>query len=149
MVCICIPTKNMDKQAARIGKHSTARLDTPISTPPSTPTPAAAAAHDLHREVRSIYQELSPLKSLAPCNIVNGLLTRLVNLCIQPYSSEIVDHFNSIDGVDTLCHGLQALCAIAEGELESYWAHSILEDAASHTGALPENITYSMLPTQF
>ncbi|KAJ4352105.1 uncharacterized protein N0V89_007451 [Didymosphaeria variabile] len=138
MTSTCISAKNMDSQLAKSGKHNLARVDTPISTPPTTPTPAATTAHDLHREIRNIYQRLAPLTSLAPSDLVNTLLSRLVNLCIRPYSAEIVDHFSRIDGVDMLCHDLQRLCAIAEGELERYWAQSILKDAASHTGASSE-----------
>ncbi|KAJ4299519.1 hypothetical protein N0V90_004764 [Kalmusia sp. IMI 367209] len=113
--------------------HGEMRVDTPVATPPSTPTPTAITAHGLHHEIRSIHQQLSPLKSLAPCELVNNLLTRLVSLCIEPYSTDIVEHFVRIDGVKTLCHDLQSLCATAEGELERHWAQSILTAAPSNT----------------
>ncbi|KAF9732717.1 nicotianamine synthase [Paraphaeosphaeria minitans] len=122
----------MDQQVAIDGKHDLTRVDTPVSTPPPTPTPATAAAQDLYREIRSIYQQLAPLTSLAPCDCVNALLTRLVTLCVQPYSPDIVDHFYRIDAATALCHDLQNLCAIAEGELERHWAQKILQDAGPH-----------------
>lgn len=136
----------MDHQVARGSKSNLTRVDTPVSTPPPTPTPAATTAHDLHREIVSIYQDLAPLESLAPNDLVNALLTRLVTLCIQPYSPEIVDRFNRIDGVSTLCSNLQSLCAAAEGELERHWAHKIPKDAASHTRAISRYTT--LFPTK-
>lgn len=136
----CLPEKDVDEHVVREEKRSITRVDTPVSTPPPTPTPAATAAHDLHQEIRSIYQQLAPLTSLAPCDLVNALLTRLVTLCIQPYSPDIVDHFYRIDAAATLCHNLQNLCAVAEGELERYWAHKILQDAGSHTGTFNNTI---------
>jgi hypothetical protein len=137
----CFSTKTMDEQGARDEKHSLTRVDTPITTPPPTPTPATTAAHDLYREIYSIYQQLAPLTSLAPCDLVNSLLTRLVTLCIQPYSSETVEQFHRISGAATLCANLQGLCAIAEGELERHWAQKMLQDAGPHAGTLVESIT--------
>lgn len=102
------------------------RVDTPIATPPSTPTPTTAQAHELHREIHGIYQQLASLNCLAPCELVNTMLTRLVTLCIEPYGLETIEHFNQVDGVQNLCQNLQVLCATAEGELERYWVQKIL-----------------------
>ncbi|KAF1968044.1 Nicotianamine synthase [Bimuria novae-zelandiae CBS 107.79] len=110
------------------------RVDTPLATPPPTPSPAAATAHALHKQIQNVYSELAPLENFAPCELVNTLLTRLVTLCIQPYSAETVSQFFAIDGVKTLCSKVQAICGTAEGELERYWAEKILADAENSTG---------------
>ncbi|KAK7190500.1 nicotianamine synthase [Paraphaeosphaeria sporulosa] len=138
--------KEMDQQVARDGQNYLTRVDTPVSTPPPTPTPATAAAQDLYREIRSIYQQLTPLKTLAPCDLVNALLTRLVSLCIQPYSLEVVDDFYQIDAATTLCHALQNLCAIAEGELERHWAQKILQDAGPHADPIQTRTLLTSFP---
>lgn len=101
-------------------------LESRAVTPPTTPTPVSASAHQLLSHIRCIYQELSGLTNLEPCEHINSLLTRLVNLCITPYSQEFSDCFFNIDGADALCHSLRPLCANAEGELERYWANRIL-----------------------
>ncbi|KAF2439707.1 Nicotianamine synthase [Karstenula rhodostoma CBS 690.94] len=135
----------MDQQVAR-GKHGHTRVDTPVSTPPPTPTPATAAAQDLYREIKTIYQQLAPLPSLAPCDLVNALLTRLVTICIQPCSPDVVDHFHRLDAAATLCHNLQNLCAIAEGELERHWAHKTLQDAGPHPNPLRTRTLLATFP---
>lgn len=102
-----------------------------LVTPPSTPTPAATTAHRLYLEIQDIHHQLLPLERLAPCPLVDTLLTRLVALCIRPYSTDVVAHFSSIEGVRSLCQDLQSLCGTAEGELERYWAQKILDSSAS------------------
>lgn len=137
-----LPIEQMDQQSTRDGKHNLTRIDTPVSTPPPTPAPATAAAQELYHEISSIYQQLGSLQSLAPCDLVNAQLTRLVTLCIQPYSSEVVDQFYRINTAATLCQNLQNLCATAEGELERHWAHKILQDAGPHAGTSTKHFTY-------
>ena len=122
---------------AEDAKHTTPRMriDTPTTTPPPTPTPAAAQANHIYREIKSIHQALAPLKSLAPSDLVNTSLTRLVNLCIQPYGSELISHFYQIDNIYPLCHALQSICATAEGHLERHWTQFILSETERIKGA--------------
>lgn len=103
-------------------------------TPPRTPTAVTSAAHNLVGEIHDIYGALSKLSSLAPGVQVNALLTRLVSLCIIPYDEDFVTEFFNIAGTDTLCSQLRPLCAIAEGELESYWARKIISESSSTEG---------------
>ena len=121
---------------AEDAKHTTPRMriDTPTTTPPSTPTPAAAQANYIYREIKSIHQALAPLKSLAPSDLVNTSLTRLVNLCIQPYGSELLSHFYQIDNIQPLCQALQSICATAEGHLERHWTQFILSETERAKG---------------
>jgi hypothetical protein len=107
---------------------------THVPTPPATPTSLSTSAHDLLHSIRGIYQDLRHLSDLSPGEKVNGLLTQLVGLCIQPYGSEFTSYFLGIDGVDVLCTKLQALCGTAEGELEKYWARRIVGDASLKEG---------------
>jgi hypothetical protein len=120
--------------------------ETPPSTPPGTPldtpTVPSSSVHTLFEEIRSIYTILSGLSDLAPSPQINTLLTRLVELCIQPYSPEFVDYFFSLAEVDLSCHGLRLLCGSAEGELEKHWARTIL-DSSTQT-----NCTYSLHPSK-
>jgi nicotianamine synthase len=100
--------------------------DLRLDTPPATPTALSKSAHDLIAEIRTIQQQLSLLSNLAPAEQVNGLLTRLVELCIAPYDAIFTNYFFSIAGVDAMCNELRALCAAAEGELERYWTNRML-----------------------
>lgn len=100
-------------------------------TPPATPTVLSTSAYQLFDEIRHIYQELSGLDNLSPGPKINNLLTRLVRLCIQPYGSDLESYFLGIDGVPELCASLQSKCAIAEGELEKYWAQRILSTSVA------------------
>lgn len=95
-------------------------------TPPRTPTSTATAAHTLLAEIQSIHTTLTTLPSLAPGPVIDELLTRLVNLCTQPYSTSFSDVFLSLPGVEPLSENLRILCAEAEGELEKHWAKKIL-----------------------
>ncbi|KAF2822561.1 Nicotianamine synthase [Ophiobolus disseminans] len=104
---------------------------TRVITPPRTPTALTTSAHKLVSEIRDIYDRLSSLPSLAPGPQINGLLTRLVNLCIKPFSVEFTKCFFSINGVAHLCEQLRPLCASAEGELEKFWATQIIREAQS------------------
>ncbi|XPS81738.1 Nicotianamine synthase [Ascochyta lentis] len=110
-------------------KHAT-RSST-LQTPPRTPTITATSAQTLASEIRDIYQALSELPDLAPGDAVNALLTRLVNVCIIPYSHEFVTYFFDIENIHTLCEQLRPLCATAEGELERFWASSIIEQSTA------------------
>ncbi|KAF2013923.1 Nicotianamine synthase [Aaosphaeria arxii CBS 175.79] len=91
---------------------------------PSTPT-------GLIDEVRRIYHEVQALSSLAPGKEIDALLTRLVHLCIQPYSDDFIAKTLSSPEANELCLSLRPLCAAAEGELEKYWANRILASAAA------------------
>jgi nicotianamine synthase len=107
--------------------HATA----PSVTPPRTPTALTTSAYKLLSEIREIHETLSALTSLAPGDPVDQLLTRLVNLCIVPYSAEFTEYFFNISGVASLCEELRPLCATAEGELEKYWANRMIQEARS------------------
>ncbi|KAF1930543.1 Nicotianamine synthase, partial [Didymella exigua CBS 183.55] len=98
-------------------------------TPPRTPTINATAAQTLASEIRDILHALSKLPDLRPGNKINTLLTRLVSLCVIPYSTELVNYFFNIEGVLTLCEKLRPLCATAEGELERFWASKIVDES--------------------
>lgn len=112
---------------ANIAKHTPAICHAP--TPPRTPTAVTTAAHELFSEVRDIYDHLSTLPNLAPGEQINALLTRLVGLCIVPYSAEFTKSFFSTVEIDQLCEQLRPICAAAEGELEKYWATQIIDSA--------------------
>jgi hypothetical protein len=112
-------------------KHVHATLCT--VTPPRTPTAPNASAHDLLSEVQTIYDAVSALPNLAPGEPINTLLTRLVNLCIMPYNEDFIAYFRSISGVQKLCELTRSLCAIAEGNLEAYWACRLLREASQGT----------------
>ena len=105
-----------------------------LQTPPRTPTLTATSAQTLASEIRGIHHALSGLPDLAPGDKVNTLLTRLVNLCIVPYSHDFVAYFFGIDGIQILCEQLRPLCAMAEGELERYWAKKMVEESRSMNG---------------
>jgi nicotianamine synthase len=105
-------------------------------TPPTTPTAISTSAHQLFTEIRTIHKELRELDDLAPEEKTNGLLTRLVNLCIIPYDPRFTEYFITIDGVEELCVSLRSLCAVAEGELEKYWAAKILSASKFSGGTL-------------
>ncbi|OAL57426.1 Nicotianamine synthase [Pyrenochaeta sp. DS3sAY3a] len=104
-----------------------------VQTPPTTPTTATMSAHQILSEIQSIYRTLSSLESLAPSVPVNTLLTRLVNLCVVPYSETLSSYFFAISGVEDLCVKLRPICSQAEGELERYWADRIVEIANGTT----------------
>ncbi|KAG9194046.1 hypothetical protein G6011_04081 [Alternaria panax] len=95
-------------------------------TPPVTPNTTSSAAHQLVSEIRNIYTVLSEISSLAPSDQVNSLLTRLVNLCVVPYSAEFTAYFFRIPGIESLCSNLRPLCSEAEGELERFWAKHMI-----------------------
>ena len=103
-------------------------------TPPRTPTATAVSAHTLLSEIRSIYHALTELPDLKPGTRINTLLTKLVGLCITPYSSEFTTYLFNIDSATKLCEQLRPLCATAEGELESHWAQKITAGSISSEG---------------
>lgn len=108
-----------------------------IDTPPSTPTVLTSTAHQLLEDIQGIYSALIRLPSLAPGPDINALLTRLVDLCIQPYGEAFSAYFLSLQGVISLCESLRPLCGAAEGELERYWAQRMLESSPSGQLTLP------------
>ncbi|KAF2465258.1 Nicotianamine synthase [Lindgomyces ingoldianus] len=98
-------------------------------TPPKTPKIESILAHELVQEIGDLYISLSrlALTSLAPSPEVNSLLTRLVELCIEPRRGEVVNHVFQLKGTwTTLFCKLRSLCATAECELENHWAQQIL-----------------------
>ena len=95
-------------------------------TPPSMPSTFSSSTHQLLSEIRDVYTILSELSSLVPSETVNTLLTRLVDLCVAPYSTEFTTYFFKIPGVEELCEKLRSICSVAEGELEQYWAKLML-----------------------
>ncbi|EMD95516.1 hypothetical protein COCC4DRAFT_122548 [Bipolaris maydis ATCC 48331] len=97
-------------------------------TPPVTPNGISAAVHQLVAEIRDIHSRLSELSSLAPSYQVNTLLTRLVNLCVVPYSAEFTAYFFNISGVEQLCDKLRPICSEAEGELEKFHTERMLKE---------------------
>lgn len=98
-------------------------------TPPRTPTALETSAHCLLSEIQQIHTTLSTLPSLAPGPQTDTLLTRLVALCIQSRTPAFTSYFFSIPHVSPLCTSLRALCAAAEGALESHWARAIIATA--------------------
>jgi nicotianamine synthase len=98
-------------------------------TPPSTPTSTTRSASFLFTQISAIYTTLSSLPSLAPGNQIDALLTRLVELCIEPHDSEVVAKLFAMQGMTELCESLRPLCGAAEGELEGYWARRIVREA--------------------
>lgn len=117
-----------------------------ITTPPQTPSPTVTSAHQLLVEIQSIYEELSILSSLAPSEHVNALLTRLVDLCISPYSSDLSSALLNLNGFEELCEHLRPLCATAEGELELYWARRIISRTTSSHGISPPVFIPEVIP---
>ncbi len=109
-------------------------IDSLLQTPPRTPTITAASSQTLASEIRNIYDALSELADLSPGEKVNTLLTRLVSVCIVPYSNEFVAYFFSIEGIHSLCERLRPVCATAEGELERFWANKIIEESRRTEG---------------
>jgi hypothetical protein len=102
-----------------------------VDTPPSTPTAMTSSAHAFVEEIRSIYTSLLTLPNLVPGTRINALFTRLVDLCILPYGDDFAHYVLGIKGVEELCLQLRPICGAAEGELERYWAHQILQTARS------------------
>ncbi|UPX12067.1 Nicotianamine synthase [Ascochyta rabiei] len=119
---------NVLKSENRESREHTTTSST-LQTPPRTPTITATSAQTLASEIHDIYHTLSKLPDLSPGTTINPLLTRLVNLCIVPYSHEFITYFFGIENIHTLCEQLQSLCATAEGELERFWARNIIEES--------------------
>jgi nicotianamine synthase len=125
-------TKGFKGSVASVGAGSSIQdTSSRFDTPPTTPTARSISAHELRSGIQTIHQELSHLDNLAPGEKVNRLLTRLVQLCIVPYDVSFTDYFLSITGVDEICVSLRSLCATAEGELERYWADSLLSASST------------------
>lgn len=122
----------LGSEKSKTSKH--AITASTLQTPPRTPTLTATSAQTLASEIRDIHHALSELPNLAPGDKVNTLLTRLVNVCIVPYSHEFVTYFFGIDRIQVLCEQLRPLCATAEGELEKYWARRMVKESRSTNG---------------
>ncbi|KAF2852474.1 Nicotianamine synthase [Plenodomus tracheiphilus IPT5] len=105
------------------------------TTPPRTPTATTTAAHKLVAEIQSIYNDLTSVTSLAPGPQINSLLTRLVELCVLPYSADLSEEILRLCASTTLCERLRPLCAAAEGELESHWAKHIIAETKNRTSS--------------
>lgn len=120
--------------------QSSTNQQNPNDTPPATPTEMSSAAYKLAEEIHRIYSTLRTLTSLAPSPKVNALLTRLVELCIQPHSSSLAAHVLSLPRVSNLCLALRPLCATAEGELEKYWANRILNSSSPTASPSPVSL---------
>ena len=120
-------------EQTKISKR-TSTTSTSIQTPPRTPTLTATGAQALAAEIGDIHHALSELPDLRPRDKINSLLTRLVSLCVVPYSTEFVDYFLNIEGILSLCEKLRPLCATAEGELERFWASKIMQDSINLQG---------------
>lgn len=123
----------LGSEQTKASKH-TSTFSTSLQTPPRTPTLTATAAQALAAEISDIHHALSELPDLRPGDKINSLLTRLVNLCIVPYSTELVDYFFNMKEVPSLCEKLRPLCAAAEGELEMFWASKIMQDSINSQG---------------
>ncbi|KAH9862771.1 hypothetical protein J1614_010864 [Plenodomus biglobosus] len=116
-------------------------------TPPRTPTATSTAAHKVLAEIQSIYNDLTGLESLAPGPQINKLLTRLVDLCVLPYSPNLSDEILRLCASTNLCQRLHPICATAEGELESHWAKRIIATSkASKTTPNPSPNPLSTFP---
>ena len=103
-------------------------------TPPRTPPITTAAVHKLATEIYDIYHSLLSLPDLKPGDMVNALLTRLVDLCIGTYDQDFVADFFGVEGIHALCLPLRSLCATAEGELESFWAQKLISETSMYNG---------------
>jgi nicotianamine synthase len=129
------------KTTVELSKPNTP-VDSLVVTPPVTPNATSTVAHQLVSEIRNIYTVLSELSSLAPSEQVNSVLTRLVDLCVVPYSAEFTSYFFRIPGIEGLCSNLRPLCSEAEGELEKFWAKRMLEDLSSKCGTTTQHYTF-------
>lgn len=123
----------LGSEKAKSSKHTSTVVPSP-QTPPRTPTLSATAAQTLAEEIRDIHHALSKLPDLRPAENINSLLTRLVSVCVVPYSTDFVDYFFNIEGISALCEKLRPLCAAAEGELERFWASRIIQDSTKLQG---------------
>jgi nicotianamine synthase len=125
-------TTAAERCAKHVLEHSSIQGLVPTTsqgdTPPCTPTALTTSAYKLFAEIRDIHDTLSTLTSLAPGPQVDTLLTKLVNLCVESYSAEYTKVFFSINGVEHLCEKLRPICAVAEGELEKFWAGQIVRE---------------------
>ncbi len=109
-------------QAAKAGRA--ARGHASSSTSPTA----------LLSEMGAIEHLLARCPHLAPADDVDGLLTRLVDLCIAPYSADFAERFFAADAATALCRSLRSLCATAEAELERHWVARMLDAAAASEG---------------
>ncbi|KAF2006293.1 Nicotianamine synthase [Amniculicola lignicola CBS 123094] len=88
-------------------------------------------------EIIDIYHALSYLPELVPGPQVNALLTRLVNLCIEPYDSSFTAQIFETPGISTLYKHLRPMCAEAEAHLEMHWAQHIISTASPTVAQIP------------
>lgn len=131
----------LGSEKTKFNKHTS--TNTLLQTPPRTPTLNATAVQTLASKIRDIHHALAELPDLRPGDKVNTLLTRLVSLCVIPYSSEFINYFFNIDEMHVLCEKLRPLCATAEGELERFWASKIVDESSRSRGT---SITTTHIP---
>jgi nicotianamine synthase len=119
---------------ARIGAYKPPKKSRQTSTLPTTPITMDSPVHNLTDELHHILTALKQLPNLAPGLQVNTLLSRLVNLCAEPYSEDFANKVFEISGMQTLASALRPICAEAEGELERHWARRMLDTSDSVAG---------------
>lgn len=82
-------------------------------------------------EIVRVYKKLAAMKSLKPTEELNGLFNRLVELCIRSRSDKVVQAVLENEKIKSLSPQLRNLCSTAEGELEAFWAKTILSTGCS------------------
>jgi nicotianamine synthase len=116
-----------------------------LVSPPVTPNSTSMAAYQVLSEIEEIHSKLNKLSSLAPSHQINSLLTRLVTLCVVPYSAEFTTCFFRISGVEQLCDRLRPICSEAESELEKYHAERMLKELGK-SFFFPDSHTHTHTP---
>jgi hypothetical protein len=119
---------------ARTGAYNPLKKSRQNNAPPATPIIMDSSVHDLTDELHHILTALKQLPNLAPGPQVNTLLSRLVDLCAEPYSEDFANEVLEISGTQTLASALRPICAEAEGELERHWARRMLDTSDSVAG---------------
>ncbi|KAL3419291.1 nicotianamine synthase [Phlyctema vagabunda] len=76
-------------------------------------------------DILDIYGELSARSDLSPCQTVNTLFGRLVNICIQTLPHATTQQILEDPRILEILSPLRVICATAECHLESYWADKI------------------------
>ena len=82
---------------------------------------------DIIDEVSDICAKLGACEDLSPGEEVNKLFSRLVQICIAPRSSDVVETVLGNGQIKRLATDLQRLCSEGEGKLESFWANRIID----------------------
>jgi nicotianamine synthase len=100
-------------------------------TPTTTKMTIDAEARRITDEVVSLVNALASSPSLKPCPDINQLFSRLVSLCIKPYSSSLACQVLQNKQIQRLTPRLRQICSEGEGELEKYWARKIIQQCRS------------------